>query len=303
MKYFKISIVLTIILSIIIFSCDKIDSPYLVEQPQPPDTAACPVPDFPEVSTYERPILFEEFTGHSCVNCPSGTLIAHELKEKYKEKLILLSIHAGSNAMPLPDEPGYEIDFRTITGDLLLEEFNPDESAPTAMLNRLKINTFWALPLTLLPLSWWEDNLDTMTTAEPVIGMQMINDYDDSERKLCIHIKSKYLQNLSNSLMLSVYMLEDSIQAAQKNNDITVGDTPEILDYWHNHVLRGAVNTPWGSLVPDSPYLKDSTLITSFEYYLNDDWKSKHCHVVAFIYDANSKVVLQAVEAKVIGDE
>jgi len=103
--------------------------------------------------------------------------------------------------------------------------------------------------------------------------------------------------------MLSVYIIEDSIQAAQKNDKPEIGPSPDWFDYYHNHVLRGAVNTPWGSLVPNSPFLKDSTHITSFKYYLNENWKAKHCHVVAFIYDANTKVILQAVETKVIGEE
>ena len=298
MKYFKISILLTVILSIVIFSCDKVDPPYLAEQPEPPDTAACPIPDFPDISNYERIILLEEFTGHTCQNCPEGTLLAHELKEEYGEKLILVSIHAGGFAVPKPDDPGYEIDLRTETGDLLLEEFSAS-FFPSAMFNRSKINNLWALPT-----MWWEGVLDTMMTVGPTIGMQMITDFDDSDRKLCIHIKSKYLQDLSNTLMLSVYILEDSIQSAQKNDNPNIGyPTPDIIDYWHNHVLRGPVNNPWGSLVPGSPYLKDSTLITTFKYFLNDDWKAKHCNVVAFIYDANTKVVLQVVEAKDIGEE
>ncbi len=294
MKYFKISIILTVIISGVIFSCDKINSPYLVEQPQPPDTAACPVPDFPEVSSYERVVLLEEFTGHLCQNCPEGTVEAHKLKEEFGEKLILVSTHAGSYAEPIPDEPGYEIDLQTETGNLLLIDFDIN-FWPIALINRIEHKGY--------PKFMWQGILDTMMTAQPLIGMQMKTDYDDTDRKLCIHVKNKYLKDLSNTLMLSVYILEDSIQAAQKNDKPEIGPSPDWFDYWHNHVLRGAVNTPWGTLVPDSPYLKDSTLITTFEYYLNEDWKADYCNVVAFIYDANTKVVLQAVEAKVIGIE
>jgi hypothetical protein len=294
MKYFKISIVLTIILSIVIFSCDKVDPPYIIPEPPPPPD--CPTPDFPDISDYERVVLFEEFTGHTCSNCPEGTLLAHDLKEQYEEKLILISIHAGGFAVPKPDDPGFEIDLRTDTGDWLLEEFAP-LGFPMAMINRTEANNLIALPV-----SWWEGALDTMMTAQAVIGMQMITDYSDSARKLCIHIKSKYLKDLSNSLMLSVYITEDSIKGAQTNDDPDIG--PDILyPYWHMHVLRGAYETPWGFSVPDSPYKKDATHITTYKYILDENWKAKNCHVVAFIYDADTKIVLQAVETKVVGVE
>jgi len=294
MKYFKISIVLTIILSIVIFSCDKIDSPYIIPEPPPPPD--CPTPDFPDISDYERVVLLEEFTGHTCSNCPEGALLAHDLKEQYEEKLILISIHAGSYAIPKPDDPGFEIDLRTETGNLLLEEFDIS-GFPSGMINRTEVYNKWGLPIFV-----WENVLDSMMKAQPVIGMQMITEYDDSERKLCIHIKSKYLKDLSNSLMLSVYITEDSIKGAQTNDNPDIG--PSVLyPYWHMHVLRGSYETPWGFSVPGSPYKKDATHITTYKYILDENWKAKNCHVVAFIYDADSKVILQAVEAKVIGEE
>ncbi|MBI9037575.1 MAG: Omp28-related outer membrane protein [Bacteroidales bacterium] len=293
MKYFKISIVLTIILSIVIFSCDKIDAPYIIPEPPPPPD--CPTPDFPDISDYEQVVLLEEFTGHTCSNCPEGTLFAHDLKEQYKEKLILISIHAGSYAIPIPDEPGFEIDLRTETGNLLLSDFNIN-SWPIALINRAEHKGFPLMQQFLPPV------LDTMITSQPVIGMQLLTEYDDSERKLCIHIKNKYLKDLSNSLMLSVYITEDSIKGAQKNDNPDIG--PDVLyPYWHMHVLRGSYENPWGFSVPGSPYKKDATHITTYKYILNENWKAKNCHVVAFIYDADTKVILQAVETKVIGEE
>jgi len=81
----------------------------------------------------ERVILLEEFTGHTCVNCPEATHLAHDLKETYGEQLLLLSIHAGELAEP-SDSP-FEADFRTAPGTAIYNEFAPI-GVPTGMVNR-----------------------------------------------------------------------------------------------------------------------------------------------------------------------
>lgn len=294
MKYFKISIILTVIISVVIFSCDKIDPPYIIPPPPPP--VDCPVPDFPDITEYKQVVLLEEFTAIGCVGCPMGTKIANELKETYKDDLILVAIHAGALAIPDPDEPGFAIDLRTPTGDELYNYFNP-LFQPSAMLNRTKVGDY-------VPLyqSFWSGGIDTMLISTPVIGMQMKTDYDAAERKLCIHIQNKFLKDLSNSLMLSVFITEDSIISDQKNSNEEAGTVPIIYDYEHKHVLREAVNLPWGVELEGS-FLENSTIITSYQDTLNNDYHPEHCHVVAFVYDNESKRVLQAVEAKVIADE
>ncbi len=80
-----------------------------------------------------RVILLEEFTGHTCVNCPEATKLAHDLKQSYGEKLLLLSIHAGSLAEP--SGAPYEADFRTTPGTAIFNHFAPI-GVPTGMVNR-----------------------------------------------------------------------------------------------------------------------------------------------------------------------
>lgn len=80
-----------------------------------------------------RVILLEEFTGHLCVNCPEATLLAHDLKQSYGSKLLLLSIHAGSLAEP--SAAPYERNFLTTPGTAIYNQFDPI-GVPTGMVNR-----------------------------------------------------------------------------------------------------------------------------------------------------------------------
>lgn len=92
-------------------------------------------------------ILLEEFTGHTCINCPDATLQAHNLKEKYGEELLLLAIHAGDLAKP--SESPYEADYRTDAGTGLINEFQP-LGVPMGMVNRTKYDG----SITLFKDSW-----------------------------------------------------------------------------------------------------------------------------------------------------
>jgi thiol-disulfide isomerase/thioredoxin len=86
--------------------------------------------------------MLEEFTGHVCVNCPEATMLAHDLKEKYGENLVLLAIHAGD--LSLPEEAPYDADYRTTTGTTIFNEFQPI-GVPTGLVNRVQYNGGYVL--------------------------------------------------------------------------------------------------------------------------------------------------------------
>src|SRR5690606_27366869 len=42
-----------------------------------------------------RKALLEDYTGHTCGNCPAAAESAHQLAEQYGDKLVLMAVHAG----------------------------------------------------------------------------------------------------------------------------------------------------------------------------------------------------------------
>ncbi len=287
MKYLKISLFLLII-GVIIYSCDKVDPPYIIEQGGD-DTTACPVPEFPD-TFYVKKVLLEEFTGHKCPNCPEGSLVANQLKGKYNGQLILMSIHAGTFADPSASGP-YSYDFRTIAGDILNDEFQV-WGYPTAMINRIEISQGnWVMLSTQ-----WEPAIDGIIGDDPLLGMQIISEFELLTRKLCIHVKTKYLEDFNQDIMLSIYIIEDNIINWQKNDNSELGPVPDWEFYSHNHVLRDAVNTAWGDVLSNGFMPKDTSIIKTYEYYLNTEWNYENCAIVAFTYNADTKEIIQAEE-------
>lgn len=293
----KISLLLTFtIISFFAFlvSCDKIEEPF-TKKTGNVDTAACPVPEFPAVNSVKKRVLLEDYTGHMCVNCPKAAILAHDLKELHGEQLVLLAIHAGFFAKPTGGGD-FTYDFRTEAGTEWDNTFGIGMVGnPNGMIDRKGLpNNHIVSP------TGWGAAVTEALSAQPLVNLQMINEYDDAERKLCTHIKTHFITNINKNLKLVVVLAENGIIKPQKNNDPESGATPIIFDYEHNHVLRTAITTPWGSSIAAAGVANPESVINSFKYILKDEYVAANCSVIAFVYDDENKEILQVVEAGVL---
>lgn len=279
----------------IMISCDKIEEPY-VKVIENIDTAACPIPEFPASGNVTKRVLLEDYTGHICVNCPSAAIIAHNLKVANGDNLVLLAVHAGFFAKPTTGGD-FTYDFRSEAGTAWDDFFKVGlVGNPNGMINRLGFsqNTHIKSPPA------WGAAVSNALLTEPLLDLQMINEYDSTERKLCTHIKTSFISSLDKNLKLIVVLTESGIVKPQKNNDPNSGVTPVIIDYVHNHVLRTAITTTWGSTIATKGTANPESVVNSYKYILKDEYVPENCSVVAFVYDDETKEILQVVEVDVI---
>ena len=62
-----------------------------------------------------------------------------------------------------------------------------------------------------------------------------------------------------------------------------------VPNYEFDHLLRGSVNSEWGDAIFTSGAPLNSTeFINLSNFQLNCTYKIKKCHLIAYIYDANS---------------
>ena len=277
-------------------ACDKVSEPYRTKIiTENTDTVACPVPEFINVTTYVKRVLLEDYTGHTCVNCPRAAVIARDLKEEHGDQIILMAVHAGDFAKPFASG-NYTHDFRTPAGTEWDNYFGIGAVGnPNGMVNRRKTEGTY-----VISPSDWGGAVNSMLEEEALLDIQVINDFTAGEKKLCTHIKTQFRQAINKNLKLIIAITEDSIVAPQKNNDPGVGTTPEILDYIHMHVLRGTLTTTWGVAIAATGSVYPESVIKSYRFEFDPKWIAVNCNVVAFVYDADTHEVLQAAEAKVI---
>lgn len=270
-------------------SCDHVEQPYI----NPPvDPAACPAPTFTQNTNLKKNILFEEFTGHTCGNCPGGAYDIRMIYEpQYEDTLVVVSIHAGDFA--LVELPDYPTNFSTVAGETYNDFFGVS-GYPVGMINRVPYPTN-----VLVGKPNWANAL-AVEAAKPLeINLQMIVEYDSLTEKVCVHVESEFLTAKTGQYNLIVYLVEDSVLAPQKNypgsGDPTY-DIPSEHDYWHRHVLRDNINGTWGNNVLNGSANMGDKFITSMQYTLNPSWNKEHLHIVAYIYDNATKEIMQVIE-------
>lgn len=243
-----------ITIALLTFGCDKIDDPIQTASEQGPST------------TLKRRIVIEEFTGQKCQACPAGAREIERLVGVYGDQIIPVAIHAGNFAEP-PFAPD---DFTTQAGDDLLSAFSI-AAWPAGILSRINNATIY------LPTQW-EGEFSPLLDDEPIVDITITNTFNSSTRDVAIQVDTEWLVDgeVSTNYKLQVFVIEDHIIAYQLDGPNNVPN------YDHRHMLRGAVNTSFGTAVPITT--AGTTDTQNFNFTLNAIWKESDCEVVAFLY-------------------
>lgn len=247
-------------------------------------------PEFPALSNVIQKYLLEDFTGHLCVNCPQAHAVADEMKTDMGDTLIILAIHSGGYAKP--QTAPYENDYRSEMGDQVSTEFGIS-AYPAGMISRKDFSGNRVLSRLA-----WKSSMASIVRQAPNIGIQIIAE-GQSEDSINVFVKTTFLANTDQNLLLYVVLSESGLVSAQKNNSSAVGTTPEILNYEHKHTLRSHIAPIEGNAIASlgTPIQANDTLIKGYTLYLTGKpWKLDNCSVIAFICDSNTKEVLQVEE-------
>ena len=222
----------------------------------------------------KRAVLLEEFTAQYCRNCPEGHKYIAQLREQYGEAFIPVSIHAGSQSIPVTETALKGL--ATTDGEIYFKNADT-EAIPSGVVDRRT---------KALGRDEWASVIREELKREATVALEITTDFTVTSKSLSVNVNIKPFEDING--YLQVWLIESGIKALQQNGDIFD------FEYVHNHVFRAAVNGVNGEAVKVSK--KDST-DKSYVYTLNDDWNPENMAVVAFIYDSTG--ILQAAEAEV----
>lgn len=273
-------------------SCDKIeDDNYILYS-----GAKAQWEDGDGVSDKTQRTLIEKFTGVRCINCPTADVTINNAINTMNGTLIAVAIHDSSFAFCRPI--GKSPDLRTPAGNEWSNYFGVAAGGqyPIALVGRNRSSSGWAL---FNPVS------DVITPANEALNQPNLIAIALSAKKqndsIQVVVNLEYLQSLSDSLALTLFIMEDSIRATQKLPNGT-----EDTNYIHNHVLRDAITNPWGTLVDDGRNGDDTTPVATgtkrrgnFTFAPNEAWNISHCHIVAYISRISDKRILNVAECSI----
>jgi hypothetical protein len=241
-------------ISAFLFACQKEASKTIVVENN--------TPTIPEGFT--KKVLLEEFTGEWCVNCPDGASVLRSISKKYPTKFIAAAVHQG--------------DWLQIAQlSQLSSHLGGIGGYPRAALNRVPASgtSNGQDGMVVYSRGNWETNAVRLMDAEnqqtAKIGLAIESSIADNLLTLKVHTGFKTTD--SRDTRLSVYLVEDSVQAQSQTGATT-------NPYFHQHVLRKVISGPLG----DSIQLNTGTYsLKTYEKIDISAYKQAHLKIIAFI--------------------
>ena len=238
-------------------SCDKIDEPF-PETGLISDTGIIWDDSIESASNNGvRYVLIEDFTGHTCTNCPRAATEAERLRNiVFPDKVIVVAIHSTENFAAPKDLPGappgsYQSDHRTDESLLYenVDEFAVAKGLPRGLVSRRGES---------ITDNKWKQECDKVFTnpGPTVANLHIKNFFDDSTKVFRVQISIEWLQAYAGNMSLQIQVIEDNII------DWQLDGNQHIADYVFKHMFRGSVNGAWGTPIP--PAAEGTTTDTSF---------------------------------------
>jgi len=292
----KLTLSLIVIIGAVSFnSCDKIDTP-LAEVALNSAGIIWDDSTYIESSATLRKVLIEEFTGHTCTNCPLGAAELENLITTYGTQIVPMGIHSdatfcdprveadGSPAQYIGDVAAYTTDFRTTDGDAYRNTFNVS-GIPKGFVSRRANGTPFGF-------GQWDGEIQAIQNDVPAVSIGLSTLYNDSSRTVKTVVNTTWLASSAGAYKLQIQLVEDSLVDWQLNDGVNQPD------YVHRHVFRGSINGTWGSTIPSANQGDSDT--QEFSYVIPDSFKKKDCIVVVFVYlDNPSYEIIQVEELHV----
>ena len=250
-------------------SCDVINEKEGYTEPFQPATAVS-----------GRSILLEEYTGMRCVNCPEAADEAHLLKQTFGESLIVVSIHAGSFAVP---SGSFQPDLRTEAGNSYFSHFG-FAGTPVGMVDRKKQGGAVALSP-----AGWADAIRKELIEPTKIKMEgdAVYEGNDSCR---VSVKIFGITPTDRDMRLMLWLVEDSIRTPQ----VVPGGVNS--NYLQRHVLREVLNGTWGeSVVSNENHAWSMTRC----FKLRPEINREQCSIVVLLTMPASNEIASALELKI----
>jgi len=257
-------------------------------------------------TTYVKKVLVEDFTGHTCPNCPDAARELEAIHDIYGDQIIGMALHVSKAfARPYPSSqaPKFQYDFRTKWGDDWDAFYGiSDIGLPGGMINRISYPDGHRMGI-----NEWAAAVNIELSKAIDFGISI------STNNTTISVSIEVLNNINNNYNMVVCLTESNIINWQKDGQI------EVEDYEHNHVLRSVIideslstNQSFvvGEIIDKSYSINLSELEQYNIYYsantaelgngIAGGWVAANMSVIAYIYNTTTMEIVQVEEAHLI---
>ncbi|MCB9198622.1 MAG: Omp28-related outer membrane protein [Flavobacteriales bacterium] len=279
-------------------SCDRIENPVVNNESildwnlyPDSDTSTYPWPVWSVNSNTQRNVLLEDYTGHTCVNCPSAAVIAKNIEDSYGGKVIVMSVHASTNnSFQVPEPPELPDDHRTTAGNEYANAMNIGAN-PLGTVNRVKNGSnYWLLS------TGWQNAVDAEVIKSPDFNIQAQYNYYAQTNGLFFHTEVEALNDLSGNFSLINLIVRDTVVAPQKDQGGVLHE-----DYDHHSMLTNNINGTWGTPIVSGSINTGEKIYNHYSFELPDPsadttFKVNNISIITLVCDLDDYEVLQVIK-------
>lgn len=265
--------ILLLLLASTFYACD--------EQP-----LTLPEPAAPSEDT-DKVVLVEELTGVKCPGCPAGALELENILNDLDANLAVVAIHGDFLTTPLSES---QYDFRSPESssiETLLQPF----SKPAVAINRKTLTVNGQTHISNSAIDQWRQLIVDEIAIPSNIEISLAGSNESGV--ISVTAKVKALQDISESLSLSVGITQNNVVDPQLTNGST------IADYKHKHILRKMLTATLGDNIATSMSAGEE-ITKTFTFTIPSDplWALGNFELVAFVANGEAPV-LQAAKKKI----
>jgi hypothetical protein len=290
-------------------SCDKVENP--IKPAIELDTTIYEgiwedyvYPTFSQNTNTERNVLLEDYTGHRCLACPGAAVIAKDIEDANPDRVFVASVHASPGGITVFQELAADCGLPSNPTDKYCTTFYCNEGIeygnvfgsgfgftgnPSGNVNRKDFgsNVFTAA-------SEWTTNTAALIAENDLkVNIQAECNYYASANGFYLHTETEFLEDLTGSYNMVVYLMENEVVDYQ---DVLGTAVP---DYHHHNIFRGCIDgLPWGRSI-SSDQLSGSKSYLDYSYKLPTGQTNDEFHLLIYVYDVDTYEVLQVIKQEI----
>lgn len=290
-------------------ACDKVENPYEEQVTIKLDTTLYPgvwqdyldneYPTFPENTNTDVNVLLEDYTGHTCNNCPDAATEAHSIHENNPDRIFVASIHI---------DPGAQLSFQEAqpSGSFSTDHTNPDAIAygetfengfnfignPQGTVNRRvvdgKMFDFYG--------TWQSRATDIINTNDLKFNLQSEFNFYESTNGGFLHVEAEKITSEEIEVNTVVYVIQDTLTDWQKMPNNT--DNP---DYLHRDKHLGSIDdNPFGTQTFGVDAPAGAKKVTDYSYEVPTGLEPENMHFLIYVYNTETYEILHVIKQKLI---
>ena len=263
-------------------SCDEELPPVIMTEEEKPLLDTFYVGSVPAASP--KKVLLFDVTGVRCNNCPKAAALAKNLASANSGRIEVVALYPKTPMSLTYPWAGFDT-MSTVEADQIATAMGGITSLPLGSVDQVSYNGS-----KLLNTSDWGAAVTAQLTKTSPFNLEIKSTWKPTEGRARVEVKATANTAITANYKWVMAITESGVKSKQSDQDAPGG---VVEDYEHEHALRGVVGSTLGTDVNTSAV--SAGFVREKHFYLapKAKWNAANCDVVVWIYDTNTKEVVQ----------